>query len=319
MPRVSVIIPNWNGAPYLAVCLDSLRRQTYNDFQVVVVDNGSHDQSLALLREFPEVQVIPLPSNRFFAGAVNQGIRCSQGEVVVLLNNDTEAEPTWLEELVRGLEAHSEAGMAASKLLLFRQRGILHSAGDFYGRDGVPGNRGVWQRDNGQYDIVEEVFGPCGGAAAYQRRMLDDIGLFDEDFKGYCEDVDLAFRGQLRGYRCAFIPSARVYHHLSATGGGPLASFLCGQNFINVIVKDMPSPLLRRYWRDILGAQLGYVSQSLRHWREPAARARLRGQLAALTMLPRMLVKRQHIQAQRRVSIEEIESRLSAPGNGPRP
>ena len=116
----------------------------------------------------------------------------------------------------------------------------------FFTPGGVPGNRGVWRRDDGRYDEPCQVFGACAGAALYRRSMLEEIGLLDEDFRGYCEDVDLSFRAQLAGYRCIYAPGARVYHRLSATGGGPVASFLCGRNFISVVVKDMPGALWRR-------------------------------------------------------------------------
>ena len=311
MARVAVVIPNWNGVHLLPTCLDSLRHQTYADFEIVVIDNGSTDDSRRLLTEgYPEVRVIALAENRLFVGAVNVGIRQTSAEIVVLLNNDTEAEPDWLAELVRALDEHPEAGMATSKMLLFDRRDVLNSAGDFYGADGVPGNRGVWQRDLGQYDDDVYVFGACGGAAAYRRRLFDDIGLFDEEFVAYCEDVDLSFRAQLAGYACVFAPQARLYHRGSATGGGPLASYFCGRNFINIIVKDVPTSLLRRHWWRMIGGQLRYVGQSLAHLREPAARARLRGQLAGLGLVPTMLRQRRAVQARRRVSDYRIERLL---------
>jgi len=151
--RVSVIIPSGNGRAHLPVCLAALRRQSFDDFEVVLVDNNSSDDSIEFVRRaFPEVRVVALPYDGVFAGSVNAGIRRGGGEIVVLLNNDTEAEPDWLAELVGALDREPEASMAASKLLLFDRRDTLHSAGDFYGLDGVPGSRGVWQRDRGQYD-----------------------------------------------------------------------------------------------------------------------------------------------------------------------
>ncbi len=310
-PTFSVIIPNWNGERHLPTCLDALRRQTFRDFETIVVDNASTDRSRDLVsQQYPEIRIVPLAENRFFSGAVNAGIATSLGEVIVLLNNDTEADSAWLEELHKALHAHPEAGMAASKLLLFDRRGVIHSAGDVYRRDGVPGNRGVWEEDRGQYDHDRWVFSPCAAAAAYRRRMLDDIGLLDEDFVGYCEDVDLGFRAQLAGYSCIFVPTAIVYHKLSATGAGPVASYYCGRNFISVIVKNMPASLLRKYWPRIVLAQLRYALESLRHLREPAARARLAGQIAALGQLRRMLRKRRVVQGSRRVPDRQVEALL---------
>lgn len=297
MSSIDVIIPNYNGAALLPVCLAALRAQTRRDFTVTVVDDGSGDGSLALLAaDYPEVRSIALPRNRGLAAAVNAGIAATTAPYVVLLNNDTEADAHWLAELVGALERRPGYAFAASKLRLFDRRDHLHSAGDYYRPDGEPGSRGVWERDVGQYDAVSEVFGPCAGAAAYRRTALaalaEDGMVFDEDLVMYCEDVDLNLRARRRGMRTIFVPTAVVYHKLSATGGGALASYYCGRNFALVWVKNMPGPLARRHWPRLLRSQLGFALASLLHGREPAARARLRGQLAALRALPRFVQKR---------------------------
>jgi GT2 family glycosyltransferase len=291
-----------------------LRRQTFADFETVLVDNGSSDDSLALVaREFPEVRVLALSENLGLAGGTNAGIAVTDAPIIATLNNDTEADPRWLAELHAALAAHPEAGSAASKLLLFDRRDVIHSAGDFFGLDGLPGNRGVWQHDNGAFTQQELVFGACAGAAAYRRSMLDDVGSFEADFFMYCEDVDLSFRSQLLGYRCIFVPTAIVYHMLSATGGGSLASYYCGRNFLRVIARDMPGPLLKRVWPRIVRAQMRMAAESIRHFREPAARAKLHGQIAGLSELPRLLRQRQAIQSRRRVPIRYLHSILAAP------
>jgi GT2 family glycosyltransferase len=311
-PFFSIIIPNWNGARHLPTCLDALRRQTYRAFEVILVDNGSTDESLALVkRDYPEVQVLRLPRNRGLTGACNAGAALARGDVLVMLNNDTEADPGWLEALAATLRAHPDAGAVASKLLLFDRRDVLHSAGDFYGIDGIPGNRGVWQQDQGQYDDQVEVFGACGGAAAYRRAAWEEAGGFDEGFFMYCEDVDLAWRLRLLGWRAVFAPAARVYHRLSATGGGPIASFYTGRNTLWVLLKDVPGPLLRRYAGRMLRAQARIAWEALRAWRGPAARARLRGQCAAILGLPRLLRQRRAVQASRRVGVEELDKILT--------
>ncbi|MDY7078702.1 MAG: glycosyltransferase family 2 protein [Chloroflexota bacterium] len=314
----SVIIPNWNGAHHLPTCLESLRSQTHPLVEVIVSDNGSTDDSMELLaRDYPEVLVLPLEENRGFAGACNAGMRAAQGEIIVLLNNDTEADPGWLEEIVAAFERYPEAGLVASKMLLFDQRDTFHTAGDFYRVDGTPGNRGVWQKDVGQYDQEEYVFSACGGSAAYRRAMLDHVGLLDETFFFSCEDLDLAWRAQLAGYRCVYAPRAVVYHKLSATGGGVTASFYDGRNFIYLLAKDYPGDLWRTHWWPILWAQLRVAAEALRAWRGAAARARLRGQLAGLLGTPGMLRKRRTVQRSRIVDRAYLEHILNGVDESP--
>ncbi|MDY6876543.1 MAG: glycosyltransferase family 2 protein [Chloroflexota bacterium] len=309
---VSVIIPNWNGAHHLPICLESLRRQTCRDFEVIVADNGSSDGSLDLLsRDYAEVRVLPLGENRGFAGACNAGMQAAQGEFIVLLNNDTETDPYWLEEVVATFRRQPEAGIVASKMLLFDRRDTFHTAGDFYRVDGIPGNRGVWQKDEGQYDHEETVFSACGGSAAYRKAMLNQVGLLDEDFFFSCEDMDLAWRAQLAGWRCVYTPYAVVYHKLSATGGGTTASFYDGRNSIYLLIKDYPGDLWRIHWRAILRAQLRVTAEALRAWQGTAARARLRGQLAGLIGIPKMLRKRQAVQRSRTVDRAYLENILT--------
>jgi GT2 family glycosyltransferase len=308
----SIVIPNWNGAHHLRVCLDALRAQTYSPVEVILVDNGSTDGSQELVAaQYPEVRLLALDRNLGLTGGNNAGFQVAQGHILISLNNDTEAHPRFIEALVMALQEHPEAGMAASKMLLFDRRDQIHSTGDGYGVDGIPFNRGVWQRDEGQFDEPGWIFGGCGGAVAYRRDMLDDVGLFDESFFMYCEDVDLNWRAQMAGWRCWYTPEAIVYHKLSATGGGPIASYYTGRNTLWVLAKNYPGGLVRKYWRHILRAQWHVSRDALRAWRGEAARARLRGQLAGILGCPKMINKRRIIQSGRRVPDGYIESLLT--------
>ncbi len=312
-PLISIVIVNWNGAQHLPVCLDALRQQTFCDFEIILVDNHSTDNSLELIaRDYPEVKAIALKENRGFTGGNNTGIRAARGEFIVLLNNDTEADPGWLEEIVAAFARHPEAGFIASKMKLFDQRDRLHTAGDYYRLDGIPGNRGVWENDRGQYDREEYVFSACGGSAAYRRSMLTQIGLLDEDFFYSCEDVDLAWRAQLAGWKCLYAPKAIVYHKLSATGGGATASYYDGRNFIYVIAKNYPSSLWKQYRGVVIRTQWSLFVEALHAWRGAAARARMRGMIAGLIGLPKMLKKRRTIQALRVVDDAYLLSALHA-------
>lgn len=300
---IDVIVPNYNGIHHLAICFDALRRQTRNaDMRVIMVDDASTDDSVAFVRtNYPEVHVIVMPQNGGFVASCNAAIAASQAEFVVLLNNDTEVTPTWLAQLIGALEQYPEYDIAASKLMLFDRRDVIHSAGDFYRIDGIPGNRGVWQHDAPQYQAQEEVFGACAGASAYRRRVIEMISVdgqfFDPDLVMYCEDVDLNLRARLHGLRTVFVPTAIVYHRLSATGGGTLASYYCGRNFALVWLKNMPDALLRRYLGVMIWRQCALMVESIRHIRGQAARARLRGQWHMLGQIMWFWHKRRAIPA----------------------
>ncbi|MEM9773770.1 MAG: glycosyltransferase, partial [Chloroflexota bacterium] len=145
--QASIIIPNWNGKQHLEVCFNSLRQQTVQDFEVLLVDNGSEDGSQSYIKaEFPEVKLIENGENLGFTGACIKGYEAAVGEFIILLNNDTETTSDWLEKLLAGFN-QADVGSVIGKILLFDQRDKLHTAGDFVRIDGSPGNRGVWQTD----------------------------------------------------------------------------------------------------------------------------------------------------------------------------
>ena len=312
-PPISVIIPTYNGLRFLATCLDALRAQTYPRglMEIILVDDASTDESVASVRtNYPEVRIVRLVHNSGLAIGCNAGARAATGELLVMLNNDTEAEPGWLAALAETALAHPEAGTVASKMLLFDRRDVLHNAGDLMGADGIPRNRGVWQVDRGQFDQDLTVFGGCGGGVAYRRAAWEQTGGFDERLFMYLEDVDLAWRLRLLGWDAFFAPAARVYHQLSATGGGKLASYYVGRNTIWVIAKDMPGPLIRQHLGDIVRGQWRVTWDALRAWRGDSARARLRGQIAGLAGLPKVLGWRRETQGTRRVAVDQLERLL---------
>jgi GT2 family glycosyltransferase len=169
----------------------------------------------------------------------------------------------------------------------------------------------------GQFQAEEEVFGACAAAALYRRAALDeaariDGAVLDPAFFMYCEDVDLSWRLRLLGYAIIYVPDAVVYHRLSATGGGRLASYFVARNTINVMLKDVPGSLLWRHAPGIVGYQLRDIWHSLPHLREPAARARIRGLFASVRTAPRMLIQRQKIHRRRRVKVQDL-ARLICP------
>ena len=311
---LSVVIPNWNGGHFLPVCLGALAKQSYQPIEVLIVDNASSDGSPELIsRDYPWVTLIELPVNMGFTGACNAGLWAARGEFIALLNNDTEVDAGWAAAAVEAFSRADDIGSVASKMLLFDQRDRIHTAGDYFTVDGRAGNRGVWQADDGAFDREEYVFSACGGSSVYRRAMLDQIGALDDDFFFSLEDVDLGWRAQLAGWRCLYTPSAIVYHHLSATGGGVTASYYDGRNLLFVLAKNYPSALWRKYGVQVVRAQVNLALEALRAWRGAAARARLRGMAAGLAGLPRQMRKRRAIQSARTVSDAYLESLLQPP------
>lgn len=310
--RFSVVIPNWNGKRFLQPCLEALLAQTHPNLEIIVVDNASSDGSQDFIKaHYPQVTLLALPENRGFTGACNAGMVHASGDIIALLNNDTEAHPDWARAVVSAFERHPEVGIVASKMLLYDRRTHIHTVGDGFTTDGRAFNRGVWEEDKGQYDREEYVFSACGGSSAYRRALLDQVGLLDDTYFFLLEDADLAWRAQLAGWQTLYTPHAIVYHHLSATGGGATASFYDGRNSIYLLAKNLPAELWRKYRGQIIKRQLRLAYEAARAWRGEAARARLRGMVAGLRLLPQALKQRRTLQKTRTITIAELEARLT--------
>jgi GT2 family glycosyltransferase len=308
-PLISVVIPNWNGKKFLAGCLDSLKTQTYEPIEVVIVDNGSKDGSVEYLQEnYPYVKLVTFPVNTGFSPAVNAGIKASTGEMVALLNNDTVVDPNWMSELIKAMQEHPEAGSAGCKMLAYDDHTLLDGAGDGYRRGGLPGRIGHKERDTGRFNRKRYLLGACGGAALYRRELFDAIGLFDEDYFAYLEDVDLGLRAQAAGFKCIYVPTSIVYHlGCGTTGSGysPLVVRLSARNNWNTIVKNIPMPLLWKFLPHICFWQLYYLAVvtvrggQLVPW--------LKGTYEAVKLFPKMMEKRREINRLRKTSLEYME------------
>jgi len=252
---VDIVIPNLNGKQFLETCLDSITRQSCKDVTVIFVDNGSTDGSVDFVRDrYPEVQRIALAENRGFSAAVNLGIAAGRSPLVFLLNNDTELADGCLAELVAAAAQNQDA-FFAPKMLSYHDRAILDGAGDGFLRGGVGYRLGTMERDSPLYDSPRQVFGACGGAALYRRTMFDRLGLFDEDFFAYLEDVDLNFRANRAGFTCRYVPAAKVYHIGSATSGSKINPFtvrLSTRNNFFLLLKNYPFTFFVRFLPAIL-------------------------------------------------------------------
>ena len=310
MAETVVLIPNYNGMKHLEKCLESLQRQTYGDFQIVIIDNGSTDRSCELITDrFPKVQIIEMEKNYGFAGAVNKGITATQSTYVSLLNNDVEVDPRWLEELVKALVDNSGVGAVACKMLNFYSRDEIDAAGDVLSRSGSAVARGHGESDKGQYDAEDEVFGPCAGAALYRRNIFESVGLFDDDFFAFYEDIDFDFRMQLQGWKAKYVPSAVCYHKRGATiqGMRAFAVRLHVRNHLMYMMKNIPVGIL-------FGRFPLIVVSWLKSWYNYVRSGNLLpvvlGIAGAVLMIPSVVRKRREIQAKRRVPVEYIRSMM---------
>ena len=242
-PLVSIIIVNWNGRCWLETCFPALAIQTLQDFEIILVDNGSQDDSAEwTVENWPDVRMLCQTKNLGFAEANNLGIQAACGEYIVTLNNDTIPAPTWLEALCKAVDAPT-VGMVASQICLWQQPASLDSAGIEIDKAGIAWNRGYGQPVSTAL-LACAVFGPSAAAALYRRQMLEEIGFFDETYFAYYEDVDLAWRAQRAGWICRYSPQAQVVHWHSATGGKTpeYKTFLLGRNKIWTIFKNYEWP-----------------------------------------------------------------------------
>ncbi|MBW3608450.1 MAG: glycosyltransferase family 2 protein [Actinobacteria bacterium] len=310
-PRLTAVVLTYDRRDLLDVILPCVERQVLSDMRVLVVDNGSSDGSAAYVRErWPSFDVLELAQNIGVAAALNRGVAATTSEYVALLNNDLELEPDYLALLVAELDRHPEAASAAGKMLSFFDRARLDAAGDLFMWSGIATHRGGGEVDAGQYDMPEEIFAPCAGAAVFRRSCFDTVGMFDEDFFAYLEDVDWGLRAQLAGFSARYVPAAVSYHMGGATTSAEKSSYnaLLRRNQIWLILKDYPARALARHAGKVLVHQVAWIVTAARE-------GRLREQLAVLAAvgrgLPAILRKRREVQATRRVSLDRLDAVIS--------
>ncbi len=309
--KISVVIPNWNGRHFLKVCLDSLRMQTGVGFEIIMVDGGSEDGSEEFVREkYPEVRVEQLETNRGFAFAVNKGIKSARGQYVFLLNNDTELARNCLRILAGVLEAEESVWFCAPKMLYYQRRDLINNAGDILSSYGIAHQRGKGEKDRGQYDWPEYIFGACAGAAMYKKELFTRLGFFDENFHSYLEDIDFDFRAQLAGRKCLYVPAAVVYHVDGGTSKKirNFSRLFIARNALYIIAKDFPWPVLILFSPFLLLGQLRNVFIGLKHGCPGLI---FRVYFDFFRHLPRLLRQRRKIQKSRSVSYKYLLTILS--------
>ena len=319
-PLVTAIVVDFNGGSMLDESLASLVSQTYAPIEIILIHNGSTDGAAARARDAHGERLAYLrnPTNLGFAVANNQAFERARGEWVFLLNNDAVAAPGLIESLMRVAEHSQEVGMLACRVVVSSEPHVFDSVGLSVYPDGVCRTRGWEEKDHGQYDRIEEVLGPHGAAAAYRRSMLDEVGGFDPAYFAYLEDLDLALRAQLAGWKCLYVPDATVRHRKSATFGNysRFKAYHVERNRIYAAVKLLPrflllvSPLytLNRYLMQFYAARrhLGLSGEFVKEysWLELFV-ILLRAYSAALLRLPTLLRQRREIARRRKISKED--------------
>ncbi len=247
MKKVTIVIPNYNGCHFLEGCMEALRAQTCQDFEVLLVDNASSDGSVAYLEaHYPEVRVDVMERNLGFSGGVNYGIMHSETPYVILLNNDTEVDPDYVKEMIRAIEKSPKIFSVSSRMVQFHHRELMDDAGDMFCMMGWSMQRGIG-RTIAAYEKPCRVFSACAGAAIYRREVFEEIGLFDEMHFAYLEDIDVGYRANIAGYINTYAPKAIVYHVGSGTTGSKYNPFkvkLTARNSVYLLYKNMPIPQL---------------------------------------------------------------------------
>ena len=308
--QASIVIATWNSAAHLSRCLESLRIQTYKNFEIIIVDNGSSDGSVDKIKDnHPELNICikKLGSNTGFATANNIGARFSRGKWIALLNADAFPEPGWLENLLKATEQHPHA-FFASRQIQANAPNLLDGEGDAYHISGL-----AWRRNYGlplqKKDEIEEIFSPCAAAALYPRQAFLDVGGFDEDYFAYHEDVDLGFRLRLQGFRCYYVPQAIVYHVGSASTSkkSDFSIYYGHRNLEWTYYKNMPSILFWLFFPVHLLMNIFFIAYLTSGGH---GKVIWRAKIDALKGFKKMQRKRKEIQVNRIVSTKDIYQTL---------
>lgn len=312
MIKASVVIPNWNGKDLLKDCLQSLSKQSFKDLEIILVDNASTDSSLVWVTEkYPKVRVIKLGRNFGFARAINEGVKASNAEYVVFLNNDTAVEKNWLENLVKCADSHPEVISVNSKLLNFYERKRIDGVGILVNEVGQAKSIGWQQIDRGQFEKEQYIFGVTGGASLFRRKDFIKLGMFDESYFMYSEEVDFAFRAQFLGFKSIYCPKAIVYHkHKASAKKLPQhIEYWQFRNMTQTIIKDFPTSILLKNfrWLKIILVHLNTIFYQIKHgffWPP------IMTEIWLITHLPMILKERIKIQKTKKVNDEYIENFL---------
>ncbi len=311
--KVSVIIPNWNGNELLKDCLRSLVGQSFKDFEIILVDNGSTDDSVSFIENFfPDIKIVKLEKNFGFAKAINEGVKASAGKYVIFLNNDTQADKDFVKHLILCADSHPEVISVNSKLLNFYDRKIIDGVGILINEAGQARSIGWQEKDRGQFDKEQYIFGATGGASLFKRKDFIKVGGFDDSYFMYSEEVDFSFRAQFLGYKSIYCSKAVVYHkHKASAKKRPQhIEYWQFRNMTQTIIKDFPAGVIFKKWRwlKIILVHFNTIFYQVKNgylWPPFLA------DFWILIHLSGILNKREKIQKGKKVSDEYIENFLS--------
>ncbi|MCL4467533.1 MAG: glycosyltransferase family 2 protein [Deltaproteobacteria bacterium] len=302
---VSFIIPNYNGKEFIHVCIESVLRQSFKDFEVIVVDDHSTDGSAEYIKsKWHDINVIPLKRNAGFCHAVNAGIDYAHGKYIALINSDIELDSRWLEYMITAIERYRDAFSINAKILNFYDRNKMDDAGDVYTREGRAFKRGYNQPAE-LYTDAAEIFSASGAASLYKAKLLKQLNGLDEIFVAYLDDVDLGFRARLIGYKNYFEPQAIAYHkvNMSYKKRSILMGSLVLKNNMSVIVKDMPGSLIIKSFPWLI---LGHLKSVKYIYSVGGVRAILKGYYTFLKTVPYLFKERIKIQKIRSISTDDL-------------
>jgi GT2 family glycosyltransferase len=307
---ISVIIPSWNGRHLLERALPPLIRQLPEQVKIIVVDNGSTDGSVEWLKaEWKTVVAVSLPENRGFAGAVNAGMAAAGDDDVVLVNNDTEALPGWIDALIDARSRYSQFHIFSSRVLHAQPPHLVDTAGDGFTIAGFGYKKGWLKADDPDFDQPAEVFSASGCAMLIRREVLQHIGMFDEDFFAFGEDLDFSFRARLAGFRVLYVPNAKILHSVRSTAAPHNTLFWYHRNLIWILVKNLPASLWFLYAPHI-GAHIILIT--VRSVAGGWFKLYCQSMTAAVRGIPRMLERRRSIQKMRTVTLADIRRHVDA-------
>ena len=306
-PEVTIVVLNYNGKNHIHKCLDSIFGMNYPRFKVVVVDNASNDGSLFSVKEkFPNARVIENCRNHGFAKAYNMVLEKIESDFIVLLNNDVQVEPQWLNELMPYICREDDVSAVTPKMLFMQNTSAINAAGgkcDIYGSGW---NRGNGEKDSGQYEKVEEVFYANCGAVVIRKNAWKDVGSFDEQYFLYGEDLDWCWRARLKGYRIYYVPHSRIYHQWRASNG-PMIPLL-ERNWLTTTIKNYDSATLLKIAPKLVALKAAVGTWLLLKGRGPSEKlAVFDGFLWNLKHFRETWKKRLLVQASRKIDDKEIQ------------